>query len=373
MKIHFLSINPLTNIPSIRFIINYFIQNNWNITLSEIHLKNANNYLKKNDLTVKNIFEFEDYNAYRKGLKKITLKKYLKTIKWLLFSTSDVIYTNDYQVVFIKLLFNRKVKLIYHQYELLDKNYLGKFSKFMFEYVLKKATKIDLCIFPEKNRAEYFIANSSLPSSKSIIIPNTCSAVIQSEKTEKTYIDFIPDEYFKVLHVGGFGTKGHYFNTFLNATKNFKSTDKIAFIFIGRKTNEIDEFLNKNKFTNVYFIDAIPHEDLMKVYTKVNLGVILYKGSNLNFEFCAPNKLYEFWSNGIPVMAHHLKGLTPIFTHDFLGELTDLNDEKKIVATITKLKNLPKENKFTLMNYFKENLDIENYISLLDKHVQKLL
>lgn len=373
MKIHFLSINPLTNIPSIRFIINYFIQNNWNITLSEIHLKSANNYLKKNDLTIKYIFEFEDYNAYRKGLKKIRLKKYLKTIKWLLFSTSDVIYTNDYQVVFIKLLFNRKVKLIYHQYELLDINYLGKFSKFMFEYVLKKATKIDLCIFPEKNRAEYFIANSSLPSSKSIIIPNTCSAVIQSEKTEKTCIDFIPDEYFKVLHVGGFGTKGHYFNTFLNATNKFTANDKTAFIFIGRKTNEIDDFLSQNNFSNVHFIETIPHEELLKIYPKIDLGIILYKGTNLNFEFCAPNKLYEFWSNGIPVLAHQLKGLIPLFTTDFLGELTDFNDEEKIVLSITKLKNLPKENKFTLMNYFKENLDIENYISFLNKHVQKLL
>jgi len=372
MKIHFLSINPLTNIPSLRFIIDFFIQKNWNITISEIHLKSVNNYLENKNLILKNIVEFEDFNAYRKGLKKITVTKYLKTIKWLLFSTDDVIYTNDFQVVFFKLIINKKAILIYHQFELIDIDFLGQFSKLMFRYVLKNANKIDLCIFPEKNRAAHFITNSSLPSSKAIIIPNTCSVAKHNEEFKETCIDFIPDDYFKVLHVGAFGAEGHYFNTFLNATKKFKSTDKITFIFIGRKTKQIDDFLSQNNFSNVHFIEAIPHEELLKIYHKIDLGIILYKGADLNFEYCAPNKLYEFWSNGIPVVGHHLKGLTSVFTEDFLGKLTDFNDEEKIIATITELKKLPKENKLTLMNYFKNNLDVENYISLLEKHIQKL-
>jgi len=373
MNIHFLSINPLTNIPSLRFIIDLFILKNWKITISEIHLKSINNYLNNRNLTVKNIAEFNDYNEYKKGLKKITVTKYLKTIKWLLFSKEDIIYTNDYQVVFLKLLINKKTHLIYHQFELIDSNYLGRFSKLMFHYVLKNANKIDLCIFPEKNRAEYFISNSSLASSKSIIIPNTCSVANYTEKLDKTIIDFIPDDYFKILHVGSIGADGHFFTTFLNATNAFAKDEKVAFIFIGRKTKEIDDFLSQNNFLNVHFIETIPHEELLKIYPKIDLGIILYKGTNLNFEFCAPNKLYEFWSNGIPVLAHQLKGLTPLFTTDFLGKLTDFNDKEKIVLSITKLKNLPKENKITLMNFFKQHLDIENYISLLDKHIQKLL
>ncbi|MCW8896633.1 MAG: hypothetical protein OQJ96_06305 [Flavobacteriales bacterium] len=372
MNIHFLSINPLTNIPSLRFIIDLFIQKKWNITISEIHLKSVNNYLRNKKLILKNIAEFNDYNEYKKGLKKITVTKYLKTIKWLLFSKEDIIYTNDYQVVFLKLLINTKARLIYHQFELIDSNYLGKFSKLMFHYVLKNANRIDLCIFPEKNRAEFFISNSSLTPSKSIIIPNTCSVANNTEEINKTVIDFIPDDYFKILHVGSVGANGHFFTTFLNATNKFTANDKTAFIFIGRKTKEIDDFLSQNNFSNVHFIETIPHEELLKIYPKIDLGIILYKGTNLNFEFCAPNKLYEFWSNGIPVLAHQLKGLIPLFTTDFLGELTDFNDEEKIVLSITKLKNLPKENKLTLTNYFKKNLDVEIYISLLEKHIYKL-
>ncbi|MBV6485338.1 MAG: hypothetical protein KFKLKKLM_01899 [Flavobacteriales bacterium] len=373
MNIHFLSINPLTNIPSLRFIIDLFIEKKWNITISEIHLKSVNSYLDDKDVTLKPIAEFNSYNEYYKKLKQKTFIKYLKTIKWLLFSKDDIIYTNDYQVVFLKLLVNKKSRLIYHQFELIENKSLGKFSKTMFSYVLKHANKIDLCIFPEKNRTEYFIANSSLPVSKAIIIPNTCSVANHNEELIETCIDFIPDDYFKILHVGSIGAKGHYFQTFLNATNIFTEDNKIAFIFIGRKTKEIDDFISQRNFPNIYFIDTIPHEKLLKIYPKIDLGIILYKGTNLNFEYCAPNKLYEFWSNGIPVMAHHLEGLKPLFTNDFLGELTDFNDEEKIALSITKLKNLPKENKYTLMNYFKENIDIKNYISLLEKHIQKLL
>lgn len=373
MKVHFLSISLLTSIPSLRFIVDSFLKNKNEVAITELSLKNSNNYYQTKNIQHNKIVEFESFEVLKEKLGKFTFKKYYTVIKAILLIENDLIYTNDYQVVFLKLILNKKVKIIYHQFELVEQQYLGRVSKFIYRYVLKHSNKINLAIFPEINRAEYFKSQSTLLREKMIIFPNTCNIVEQNITNNTTCIDFIPADTFKVLHTGVLGIAEHFFDTFLSATKMFNSKDNIAFIFIGRKTKEIDKFIEDNNIKNVHFINNIPHQELLKVYSKVDLGLILYKGVNLNIEYCAPNKLYEFWSNGVPVLAHQLKGLQPLFNNKVLGELTDFNSIDLIYSTIQKLKGRDNNNnKQKLIEYFKNNLDIDLYISKLDEQIEKI-
>lgn len=372
MKVHFLSISLFTNIPSLRFIVDSFINKKYSVAITELYLKKTNNYYQTKNIQHNKIVEFESFEVLKEKLGKFTFKKYYTVIKAILNAENDLIYTNDFQIVFLKLILNKKVKIIYHQYELVEQQYLGKVSKFMYRYVLKRSNKVNLVIFPEINRAEYFISQSNLLREKMLIFPNTCNIVEQNISNNTTCIDFIPENYFKILHTGVLGSIEHYFDTFLNSTKSFNEKDNIAFIFIGRKTKEVELFIAENALTHVYFINTIPHEELLKVYSKVDLGVILYKGSNLNNEYCAPNKLYEFWCNGIPVLAHQLKGLQPLFISKVLGELTDFNSIDLIYSTIQNLKVEGKNNKQKLIEYFKNNLDIDLYICKLDEQIEKM-
>lgn len=372
MKVHFLSISLFTSIPSLRFIVDSFLKNKNEVAITELSLKNSNNHFANKNIEHNIIAEFENFDSLKSGLKKIFFKKYITIFKVLLSKSNDIIYTNDFQVVFFKILLNKKSKLIYHQFELIESNYLGKFGKIIYNYILKNANKIELCVFPEENRANYFIRQCDIELEKVILIPNSCKPVITINSDEETCIDFIPANTFKVLHTGVLGVAEHYFDTFLSATKMFNSKDNIAFIFIGRKTKEIDKFIEDNNITNVHFINNIPHQELLKVYSKVDLGLILYKGVNLNIEYCAPNKLYEFWSNGVPVLAHQLKGLQPLFNNKVLGELTDFNSIDLIYATIQKLKGEDKNNKQKLIEYFNNHLGIDLYISKLEEQIEKI-
>jgi glycosyltransferase involved in cell wall biosynthesis len=372
MKVHFLSISLFTNIPSLRFIVDFFINKKYSVAITELYIKKSNNHFANKNIEHNIIAEFDNYASLKTGLKGVFFKKYITIFKVLLSKSNDIIYTNDFQVVFFKLLLNKKSKLIYHQFELIESNYLGKFGKIIYNYILKNANKIDLCVFPEENRANYFISQCDIEKDKVILIPNSCKPVITRTSDEKTCIDFIPANTFKVLHTGVLGVAEHYFDTFLSATKMFNAKDNIAFIFIGRKTNEIDKFIEDNNITNVHFINNIPHQELLKVYSKVDLGLILYKGVNLNIEYCAPNKLYEFLSNGVPVLAHQLKGLQPLFNNKVLGELTDFNSIDLIYSSIQKLKGRENNNNQKLLEYFKNNLDIDLYISKLDEQIEKI-
>ena len=132
---------------------------------------------------------------------------------------------------------------------------------------------------------------------------------------------------------------------------------EIIFLFIGRKNDSIKKIEKEKQFTNLHFIDAVPHEELNQIYPFIDLGVILYKGNGLNYEFCAPNKLYELWSNGIPVIGHQLKGLTPLFNTNTKGILTNFDDIRQISKAIVKCKEKDK-NKDVLIQIFKEELSI---------------
>jgi hypothetical protein len=381
MNISILSINPITHIPSLRYIVDYFIhQKKATVSITEIYIKNLNSYYNNiPGLIKKDIIIYENYENYKTGLSKITLKKYLKILSTLFHiyqsKQKEIIYTNDFQVVYLnnfinKFFFKKKVSLIYHQFELIEKKRQSKISSYIYQSVCKNANKIDLCVFPEINRLNYFLNSSSANKKSVLLFPNTCKP--NNSIIEPTpIIDFIPDDSFIVLHVGTVGGKQHYFINFLKAIEKLKNEKDITFIFLGRMDKEVEQLSKTLKLENIHFFDSIPHEQLYGIYKRTNLGVILYKGTSLNYEYCAPNKLYEFWSQGIPVIGHNLKSLTPIFVKYFMGTLTNFENENLIIDSILKLKEDKKLNKEILKNYFEKHLSISNYIKMFDEKIKE--
>ena len=64
-----------------------------------------------------------------------------------------------------------------------------------------------------------------------------------------------------------------------------------------------------------------------------------------NYDFCAPNKLYEYWSYGIPVFAHKLNGLTKLFEKEEYGLLFDFYDNNVHLKILKQFDNkLDKKN-----------------------------
>lgn len=383
MKVNIVSINPITHIPSMRYIVDFFLyQKKANVEITEIRINHQNNYYANiTNLSFNNIAEFDNFNEYQIGLQKLNKKKYFKLISLLfhLFKSNetDLIYTNDFQVIFFALIFKAifkrtKIKIIYHQFELIEENLQGKFSKFLYRYVLKNSKKISLSIFPEINRLNYFLTSSNINENSVFLFPNTCSTQ-NSNPVDSILLNHIPDNHYVVLHVGSIGDKQHYFETYLQAINNLQKENDISFVFVGRNSKDIQAIISSIQLKNIYFIDSVPHEHLASIYKRANLGVILYKGTSLNYEFCAPNKLYEFWANGIPVIGHQLKGLIPVFTQKFMGNLTDFENSSLVTSCILEMKNRNDITGVELKDYFKANLDISIYIDLFNKKLNTIL
>ncbi len=127
----------------------------------------------------------------------------------------------------------------------------------------------------------------------------------------------------------------------------------------------------------IMFIPPLPWEELMR-YTKLaDAGMVLGKDTNINYRFSLPNKLFDYISAGIPVIASNLEEITNIVTKYCCGivlpELTseEISDTIKILSDNKQLLLLLKENSLKAteeLNWEKESEKVKAFYSDLIKN-----
>jgi glycosyltransferase involved in cell wall biosynthesis len=323
-----------------------------------------------------NTITFRDVNHLNSKTRWERILQYYKSILcilWIVIPKSHAkIYLIDYQLVgfaiWLKKMIRNKLVIIYHQFELFDPSIDRSLNKKLQYYVFKNASWIDLVIFPEINRLLFFKEKSGLKSINYLIIPNTNN--LHPVAGIDPFLEklFSPDQ-IVIAHVGNIGTS-HYIHSYLHFIENNHEAS-LRFIFIGLLEHKvkqlIEELMTRDK--RITYIDQMPHDQLLQYYERIDLGIILYKGVDKNNEFCAPNKLYEYWAYGIPVIAHQLDGLTSIWKHDFMGELIDLESGEQLQEAIHNLIRLKKEYRPRLLEYFSREIAFNFYAPMLKNKI----
>ena len=62
-------------------------------------------------------------------------------------------------------------------------------------------------------------------------------------------------------------------------------------------------------YSEAMYFPSIPAPRHLEVTSRAHIGVVFYDGANLNKAFCAPNKIYEYSSFGLPILANGMPGL----------------------------------------------------------------
>jgi glycosyltransferase involved in cell wall biosynthesis len=91
----------------------------------------------------------------------------------------------------------------------------------------------------------------------------------------------------------------------------------------------------------VKFIPRMPWEELMRYTKSADVGLSLDKNTNLNYSFSLPNKLFDYISAGIPVLAGDLHEIKKIVNGFGCGVIISGITPEKITEALLELKRDP--------------------------------
>lgn len=366
--INLLSINSFSTIPVLRYIIED-LSTIYSISILHCQIVNQPLNIKVN-CKEKYIGRFQDGSDFNKQTTLFKIIKYLKTYSQIIFiclKRGQIIFSIDYQIVsfilknnYLLKIFN--TKLIYFQFELVDPLLINFQDRKKIKIIKNYNNYLDLAIFPEINRLKYFCSLSNYKTEKTFIFPNTCKVPSKEHALPPIKLRTLPSGAIVFGHIGNIGPD-HYLQDFLNAVDSFVFPN-VFFIMVGRTSSTVKKMFDSVKNPNFILIGEVPHSELHNIYPFLSYGLILYKGVDKNFEYCAPNKLYEYWSYGIPVIAHNLPGLVNVINRSFLGRLIDF-ENNELISLLPYLVHQPLPDKKFIQDYFQKDLSITHYLGQL--------
>lgn len=108
----------------------------------------------------------------------------------------------------------------------------------------------------------------------------------------------------------------------------------------------------------VCFIARLPFEKLFNYTCLADIGCSLEKDTNINYQYCLPNKLFDYIKAGIPVVTSDLPEMAKIVRENQVGLVIEEHTPQSIAHCINELLNNPE-----LYNRCKENEKeaIQNY------------
>jgi len=198
-------------------------------------------------------------------------------------------------------------------------------------YAIKRC---DAIIHAESNRLKYFTNHYPVRNTPQIVIENFPFFVAA---------DPVPRDLsgnIRLIYLGGFGD-ARYTMELVEAFTDMPDSVSLDFVGFGFKEYlaKVERRILETRAQGIRILPAVPHwqiPDLLKGY---HIGLGFYKNTNLNNFFCAPNKIYDYLMNGIPVVTNKYPGLREVVEKNSVGVCLDQVDSKSLRAALAKIQS----------------------------------
>jgi glycosyltransferase involved in cell wall biosynthesis len=120
----------------------------------------------------------------------------------------------------------------------------------------------------------------------------------------------------------------------------------------------------------VKFVPKVPWDELIRYTKAADAGLSLDKNTNTNYRYSLPNKLFDYISSGIPVIASNLAEIEKIINQNNCGIIISEVTSEEISKAIMKIKDDPeflkelKQNAIKAseyLNWERESLKVEDF------------
>jgi len=93
----------------------------------------------------------------------------------------------------------------------------------------------------------------------------------------------------------------------------------------------------------VFLMGRVEPEDLHRYACGADIGTVLLDGITLNHKYCRPNKLFNYFMAGLPVLATDLPEMTEIIRDADVGQVVTDNGVEVIARAVADLVNSPEK------------------------------
>lgn len=275
-----------------------------NIKSHVIHLKSRNNFLRYYEFIFK-------------------IKREIKS------KSFDIFYANDFYsaelVQWVKRV-KRNVKIVYDAHEL----YIpepGKPLNLRFNFFYKKEKRAihtaDLVICANDERADIMKEHFDLKE-KPLVIRNISQLPIKdcnSKKYSAITNEFLASPGITVVYAGVLSSS-RKLEMLIDVVKSYEHI-KLLIVGEGENRNYLEEKAHRVLGERVMFTGKIPYTDLGFILRKCDIGYLYYPVDIINNIYCAPNKIYEYSSVKLPMIANSNPTVKRIFQEGKIGVASD--------------------------------------------------
>jgi glycosyltransferase involved in cell wall biosynthesis len=248
-------------------------------------------------------------NIFFKGIKYLELLYQL----WKLYDNEEIVHCNDLDTLplgyFLRKFVNSSLKIVYdaHEWEtgvywitglkrklskILERKLiygvnkmftvsLAIANKYVEEYGIKRPSVLYNC------PAQYFLSLNRVFLRKKLNIPHSARVFIYQGGLQSSRGVNLMLEVFKKLEINKFEKKGKF--------------PVIVFIGKGELENKIKDYAKNSKY--IYYHPSVPPGELLQYTSGADVGITLLSKECENHFLTLPNKLFEYISVDVPILA----------------------------------------------------------------------
>lgn len=358
MKIVIINNADFNAIPPVRNLLDVLIDLGHNVVLVSRDKENAFEAYQPKDVKTYLLKEHPN-NFIGKVLSFIKRRRYIREIVEFEMSDGDLLWAaSDKSALDIGLDLLKKYKSVFQQFELVEDIPLYGKQNLIMADLKKYAKSAWKVVVPEYNRAHIVKIWWDLRETP-IILPNKPYRLPPSEipieiedKLKK-----LKEEKRKILLYLGGPNPDRDLELIADAVNEMQG---YVLYLIGRKNEYLDELLNKKK--NIEYIEYIQPPYHICAGRYANIGLLPYKPtkelkafSELNALYCAPNKIYEYASQGLPMIGPDIPGLKFPFELYKIGKCYQENSISSVIHAIHKIESNIEEYKANCLKFWNQD------------------
>jgi glycosyltransferase involved in cell wall biosynthesis len=272
-------------------------------------------------ITIHYIKLFRHYTSNNILRRLLVIEFFIKAIIKSLYLEFDIINCHTIHVlpigVFVKII--KRKKVIYDTHELEtevdgSKGLLKFFSKILEKVCIKF---VDHTFVVNNSIKEWYFNKYHLNHISTIRniplhinVPNERSKILN-------YHFNIPDHH-QIFIYQGMLSKKRGMDVILNTFKLINSKEK-HIVFLGHGSLKEEILLSSEKFSNIHFMSTVSLQELPKFTSGADVGIHMILNTCLNHYYCLPNKVFEYFKYGIPMIASNFPEMSNLIKENKIG------------------------------------------------------